>query len=137
MLIEYLNEESAISNICRLEWVCNHLSEYLERWIGFAMAEGITLESTLQSDLFFCVLAAINILDQELNTIPKTSQIVQTKWSEFRNSVKWIILHPNRQDIDLIRKTFVVFGEVACKKSYSLSELKAAPIKALGINGIE
>jgi hypothetical protein len=105
----------------RLEWLCDHLREYLERWLGFARAPQIAVESTVSGDLFMCALAAINLVDRELETSPKIKQTAAKRWSEFRNAVEWIRRAPNRDDLKLIESTFIAFGNSALGKEFTIN----------------
>lgn len=120
----------------RLEWLCDHLREYLERWLGFAKTEQISVESTVKSDLFICTLAAVNLVDRELETSPKIKQVAGKHWSEFRNAVEWIRRTPNRDDLKLIENMFIAFGNAALSKQFAIDGDQAVPIKDLKIKGI-
>jgi hypothetical protein len=131
-----LAEESDSKDFDKLEWLCDHLREYLERWLGFARAEQIAVEASLQNDLFLCVLAAINLISKELEISPEVKRDSNTQWSEFKNAVEWIKRTPNREDLGLIENTFVSFGKAALSKQFRIDAGQAVPIKDLNIRGV-
>ena len=129
-------EESHRTNVNQLGWLCDHLCEYLERWLGFAKVEQISIKAVLENDLFVCVMAAINLIDEELKTSSKITQTARTRWSEFKSTVEWIKHAPNRDDLNLIENAFILFGQSALSKQFSIKDEKAVAIKHLGIDDV-
>jgi len=94
------------------------------------------IEAALQNDLFVCVLAAINLINNELEMFPVVKRAAGAEWSEFRNTVEWIRRTPNRDDLALFENTFVSFGNAALAKQFTIDAGRAVPIKDLKIKGV-
>jgi hypothetical protein len=137
LLKSLLNEEANKPGFDRLEWLSDHLCEYLERWLGFARVEEIPLEATLKNDSFTCILAAINVIDKETIILQMPECATKARWAEFKNTIEWIKHSPNRDDLELIGNTFKVFGREAFSKDYCIDDRQAIPIKKLKIEGVE
>jgi|GEM_PF-6173766 len=106
-LIKRLIEEVADDD-SRIKWLIQHLKEYMERWLGFARMEDLTVEGTLNSDLFCVVAAAVNIVES-LKTSVKKAWFPDDEWNQFVNTLKWIQKEPNRTELDLVNRTFESF----------------------------
>lgn len=125
------------SNRSELEWLCDQLCEYLEHWLGFAgfaTTPQLLVRAACENDLFRCVKAAINVIDDFPKLLPNSKAV--TAWSEFRDSVEWIRRSPNLQDLRIIVDTFISFGKTALSKEFQLDPRLAIPSKASKIRNI-
>jgi hypothetical protein len=50
----------------RVQWILDHLHEYIERWLGFA-ALSISPRSLIESDLFTVLDIAVDELESQIN----------------------------------------------------------------------
>src|SRR5205823_4859465 len=64
-------------------WLVRHLEEYLERWLGFARMENLTVAGTLRNDLFCVVLAATKIIGDKVAQLDPTVAFPREEWKHF------------------------------------------------------
>lgn len=106
-----LSEEAPSGLVGELRWLCDQLAQYLERWLGFARMEDISVEATLKNKLFLVVNAAINVIDERLDRAKAESWCPRREWFEFKNAVAWIRQNPNRDELSLVETTFEAFSK--------------------------
>ena len=108
MLRELWDEEAEKVSSTKMNWLIEHLQEYLQRWLGFARRENIGVEPTLESDLFFMVLAATEVIF-ELQEAGGGQEFPNKEWSYFCNSLDWIQVRPDASELDMVVSAFDAF----------------------------
>ena len=99
-LIKRLAKEVRGSDDDKIKWLVQHLKEYMERWLGFANMPNVSVDATLNSDLFGVVMAAVDIVES-LTTSRKAKIIFpKNEWSQFSNTLKWIQKEPARSELE-------------------------------------
>jgi len=104
--------DSEVEGDCahQISWLVRHLEEYLERWLGFAQLENLTVAGTLRNDVFNVVLAATNLIEDRIVKLDRTNQqFPQEEWEHFRSALKWIQKTPERSELKLVTDTFELF----------------------------
>jgi cell division protein ZapA (FtsZ GTPase activity inhibitor) len=104
-----IDEEAPSELPERLRWLCKHLDEYLQRWLGLAEMKDLPVEATLRNELFLAVLAAINVMAEYLETAKSNSWCPMKEWKEFTNAVEWIRRKPDREELAIVESTFEAF----------------------------
>jgi len=136
-LREMLLEEAQFNSSTRTEMLVNHLRDYLERLFCFSMLYKGSLAPLLTGNMFGCVVAAINVFDEDFRASNNLTGGAAERWREFKNTVEWLKRGPSQEDLKLVEQTFVVFAEAALSKSIEFDIRPPIPIKSLGITGIE
>jgi hypothetical protein len=110
--LEALMDEEAPSELWKkLHWLTDHLVEYIGRWLGFARMEDISLEAVFKNKVFFAVLAAINVMNKYMSLTNDRAPCLIKEWGEFKNAVLWSRHTMDRNELDIVEKTFKVFYE--------------------------
>jgi hypothetical protein len=112
-----LDEEGPSELDERLRWLCDHLAEYLERWLGFAKMEDLSVEATLKNKVFLAVLAGINVTNEYVEKAKAERWCPLREWSDFKNAVEWVRRRPERDELDLVECTFETFSKRLSERS--------------------
>src|SRR2546422_1048990 len=89
-LVDRLDNEVTGDSLYKILWLVRHLEQYLERWLGFAQMENMTIAATLRNDLFYVILAAINVIEDRISQLGTTTPFPSDEWKHFRNALEWI-----------------------------------------------
>jgi hypothetical protein len=108
-LAQRLDSEVAGDCHSKITWLVQHLEEYLERWLAFARLENLTVEGTLHNDVFFIVVAATELIDDQMARLDAAVLFPREEWNQFRNALEWIQKSPERSELQLISDTFESF----------------------------
>ena len=108
-LVDRLDNEVKGDCAYQVVWLVRHLEQYLERWLGFAQMENMSVAGTLRNDLFCVALAAAEIIDDKITCLNAASPFPVGEWKHFRNTLEWIQKTPDRSELGLITDTFESF----------------------------
>jgi hypothetical protein len=92
----------------RIEWLVDHLKQYMYRWAGFARLEGVAIPSLQNSDLFMAVCAAVYVVNRVLDVSGSTRPFPSPQWAEFCRSLEELEREPT---VSSIAVTVDSFGE--------------------------
>jgi hypothetical protein len=94
-----------------LNWLCDQLGEYLERWLGFAKMERIPIKAMIGNKLYFVVVAAINVIGNRLERVKAQPGCPTKEWDEFKNAVEWVRQVADRDELGIVESTFATFSQ--------------------------
>jgi hypothetical protein len=69
----------------------------------------VSLEAVFRNKVFFAVLAAINVMNKYVELTTDKSPCLIKEWAEFKNAVLWSRHTMDRNELDIVEKTFKVF----------------------------
>ena len=110
-LVERLDNEVHGDCAYQIRWLILHLGQYLERWLGFAELDNLSVAATLNSDVFCVALAAISLTDSRIAQLSSTISFPREEWDCFRNTLEWIQREPDRSELKLVIDTFESFRQ--------------------------
>jgi len=94
----------------KILWLVRHLEQYIERWMGFAELDQITIESTLHNEVYYVVVAAVQTISIQVAELQPSISFPREEWKYFCNALKWIQQTPEKTELELINKTFRDFN---------------------------
>jgi hypothetical protein len=108
-LADRLDDEVKGDPAYQIKWLVLHLREYLERWLGFATMDSLSVAATLSNDVFYVVLAAANLIEEKIVQLDYAISFPREEWQHFSNALQWIQKTPERSELALITTTFESF----------------------------
>jgi hypothetical protein len=108
-LLNHLREANPPTRLAALKWLCNHMDDYLDRFIGFVQMATLPTETILKGDLFVIVQVTMDIINEHLLKDPPIHGPIRISWNEFQNSIVWMEKAQDPADIPLIQQTYATF----------------------------
>jgi hypothetical protein len=110
-LIDHLREAKLPSRLAALKWLCTHMDDYLERFIGFVQSGTLSTDKIVEGDLFVIVQVATGIIDEQLMKEPRINGLIRKRFTEFQNTISWMERTRDPTDIALIQETYASFKD--------------------------
>lgn len=83
-----------------------HLSEYIQRWIGFSYMEEIQVVGTLNTDAFCIILGARNVVNGQIERHEAKRWFPVEEWRKFENSLDYIQKYPTEDNLSIVTESF-------------------------------
>jgi hypothetical protein len=109
LLTSHLEEAKLPSCFARLKWLCSHMDEYLERFVGFVKLGTVPIAKLVDGDLFVIIRVAVEVIDEKLIQEPRINQSIREQWTEFKNTIIWMQRAQDASDTELILETYQRF----------------------------
>ncbi len=93
----------------QIDWLAEHLDEYIDRWLGFCRVPTLQMTALLQSDLFVAIEIGAASLARRLET---AGEKLQVAWNEFADSLNRLRLSTDKNDAARLREAFDRFRRV-------------------------
>jgi hypothetical protein len=84
-----------------LNWLLDHLEDYLDRWIGFCNREDMSMALLIQNDLHAMLLIAIDAIEHEMAE-PVDCEGFREKWQEFVGTIDAIDAHTEKRITEVL-----------------------------------
>ncbi len=98
-------ETQGLNDVDRLKWLFAHLDEYLDRWIAFSGLEHVSMAGFLEGDLHIVLVAAVDLIDQEITAVLDSGQL-QQKWHTFSRTVRAINSGTDKDVAHVLKREF-------------------------------
>ena len=95
----------------RIFWLTEHLGEYLQRWLGFASMDQLTVEATFDNDAFCIILGVCAVISEHLSN-KDANWFPSAEWGKFENALDFIQAYPRKENLTVVVDSFNCFSEV-------------------------
>ena len=109
LLTSHLEEANLPSCLAALKWLCAHMDEYLERFVGFVKLGTVPIAKLVDGDLFIIIRVAVEVIEEKLIQESRIDRPIREQWTEFKNTVIWMQQARDPADTELLLETFQGF----------------------------
>jgi len=109
LLTSLLEEANLPSGSAALMWLCVHMDEYLERFVGFVKLETVPIAKLVDGDLFIIIHVAVEVVEEKLTQEPEIDRSIRKRWTEFKNTVAWMQQARDPADVGLTLEPYERF----------------------------